>query len=244
METELLKKDEWNCSIFYRDKIWNITVWDLDIIKEVFVDCVYDDLWAWSIKEWDVIFDIWSNIWAFTLKYWELNKTWERHLFEPIVENFSVLEKNIRINDLNNVVPLNIWLEWGKKGLELKQMYLSNFNTWGHSTVKLWTNPIQRGVRFMWIDTYIAKNWISHINYAKIDCEWWEFELLLHSPLFMSRLVRAWVEVHYFEWETYDLWIDSLLDEVRKYNFVVSIERKDVIPNEWVFYLIYLQKNG
>lgn len=227
--------------LFLRDE--TKSVGDFDIFKEIFEEWIYDKC-VENLKEGSVIFDIWANIGLFTTKYYNKNRKWVRHLFEPFSENIRILKKNILKNNLQNIYIYEHGVVWGTV-FSKKPLYITDMNNWGHSLFTLNNTSKYEEVFFIGIDKIILDNDIKHIDFAKIDCEWSEFDILFNSEVFFKITDAFVLELHYF---------DNLLVELPSYDDVVKflqgkwykidiMERK-FYPWEWSFYILHAQKHG
>jgi predicted RNA methylase len=77
---------------------------DGKMIKDVYLHQYYDFL---DLKSGDVVFDVGAHIGSFALKAARL--VGEDGLviaLEPELENYKLLEENVRLNNLENIVPI------------------------------------------------------------------------------------------------------------------------------------------
>ena len=110
------------------------------------------------VKKSDVILDIGANIGYYTILFSKLGK--EVHAFEPDETNFSILQKNIKANNLTNVIS-------NKKAVSNKNgtinLSLNKLNTGGHYI----TNK-ETGVK---VETIILDDYIKSVDFVKMDVE-------------------------------------------------------------------------
>ncbi len=130
------------------------------------------------VKKNDVIFDVGANIGETTLNF--AKKTGENgkiHSFEPDPINYISVEKNIRINDFNNILlnPFGLGNEEGKF-----KIYTVDENNRGMNRIVNSTDNISnhREITITRIDDYVKNNNIKTINLIKIDVEGFEFNVL------------------------------------------------------------------
>lgn len=127
---------------------------------------------GFEIKNDDVIIDIGAHIGLFTTYVSQYCKRGRIFSYEPIKENFELLNENIRSNNLMNVNSNNIAIS-DKNGI--RKIFLSNDES-GHS---FYTN----GDKYVEVNTItlneiIEQNDIQKCNFLKLDCEGAEFEIL------------------------------------------------------------------
>lgn len=146
--------------------------WDKNTIDEVYSSRVYDELFRPS--KGSVVFDIGAHIGIYTLKASKIvgNKGLVISV-EPEPQNFSFLLKNIKLNRLDNVNPINVALG-SKKGHVC--LYLCEDNTGGHSTVVKSGRWIQ--TRLTTLDELADQFNLTKDVFIKIDVEGAELEVL------------------------------------------------------------------
>jgi len=145
--------------------------------------------------------DIGANIGAYTVLVGrELKDKGKVITIEPMPGNFEILKKNIELNNLNNIIPLQIAL--GDKE-EKADFYLDNEGKGGgaHSLVKespyVTTNKITVNVRKL--DNIVKELKINRIDLIKIDVEGGEADVLKGSINTLKKfhpkiIVEAWNE--------------------------------------------------
>jgi FkbM family methyltransferase len=148
---------------------------DRGIIDEIFAYKIYSPA-GFEIKEGDIVFDVGAQIGVFSVCA-ASQKAGRVYSFEPMPENFSLLEKNICINNLHNIeaVPAALAKDEGQKDFFLSE------NTGGHS---LCGSDKQKKitVESRNLAAFIAEKKIEKIDYFKIDCEGGEYEIFFSAP--------------------------------------------------------------
>lgn len=147
---------------------------DVHVLAEIFLLNEYplDDIPAGS-----VILDVGSHIGLFAVYACAQNKKFKVFCFEPIKENFNLLEENIRINGYNDsVICINAALA-GSSG---KRTIYVHGDMAAHSMVKKSGNTTE-------IDTVALKDvfdthGVTQCGYLKMDCEGAEYEILGALP--------------------------------------------------------------
>ena len=175
-----------------RDHLTN----DLSIITELWKFEPYTDQIFFSIKEADIVFDVWWHMGNFAL-YASLRATqWHVHVFEPTQENYQLLDYNIRHNHAKNVTINNCAI--GDKNASIQFIESKNDKA-SHS--KFWeiahweTRTITVDQITLW--SYIDKNHIKRINFLKLDCEWAEYEILYTLPSeYLKKIEKISMEIH------------------------------------------------
>lgn len=131
-----------------------------------------------EVKPGDIILDIGANIGYYTLIFAKLvGKNGKVFAFEPEPLNFELLQKNVKMNNYDNVI--------------FEQKAISNVN----GTIKLYISKIRTGMHRIYkskhttenfvnvpmikLDEYLKKNdYLKKINFIKIDIEGSEFGAL------------------------------------------------------------------
>ncbi len=146
------------------------TVWE-SWYKKIYVrDKNYPDF---GIHEKDIVFDIGANKGIFTVLASRLAPSGQVYCFEPIVDNYSVLQENLKLNNCNNVKTENIAIGAvdGKAEINLST------TTDGHSLY--WKNSGEKqSIIVNRLDLYCRANGIDRIDFLKMDCEGAEYDIL------------------------------------------------------------------
>jgi len=127
------------------------------------------------IEKGDVVIDVGANIGLFSvLASIEVGDSGRVYSFEPIEKTNSILEKNIKINNLNNV-------KIEKKALGDKEgkISFSKMDTLGASSGYIDNNGEKEIVNQVTLDTYVLANDIDKIDFIKADIEGMERNLLM-----------------------------------------------------------------
>jgi len=129
------------------------------------------------IKNGEVLVDVGANIGYFTLLMAKLSgSSGKIFSFEPENKNFEILEKNVKINNYQNVV-----LE--KKGVSdrngVNKFFLSSKNTGMHSLQKIRDDSKEVKIDVIKLDDYFfTLDLVEKISLIKIDVEGAEFQVL------------------------------------------------------------------
>lgn len=138
---------------------------DLPIHNEIYKQWVYD---AMILDENDRVLDIGANVWYYALKAAETAKC--VFAFEPEKTNFRQLVLNTAW--VENIVKIKAALAFQKWTWVL---YVTDQkNNWLHTLIPTPDFKAQ-SVELHSIDEVVAQHKITKI---KIDCEWWEFDIL------------------------------------------------------------------
>lgn len=177
--TEMWEYKTTNGTIFHLRK----NAWDSGIIME-----------SWWLKSYTrhlknvpndaVIIDIGAHIGAFSLL--AATKYTQSHIFafDPSIENFALLNKNIKINNLEKrIKTFNLAVTDGKKKTIMLNEHPSNLGM--HSVIfdyNLGGKGQQYDVPTTSLDRIFSENKIKTCHLLKIDCEGAEYNILFNTP--------------------------------------------------------------
>ncbi|MEM5791996.1 MAG: FkbM family methyltransferase [Candidatus Aenigmatarchaeota archaeon] len=162
---------------------------DKGIILEIFFDKAYNPN-GFEIKDGDTVIDIGGHIGVFSL----YASTFTRNkiiCFEPIKENFNLLNENIRINNKKNIKAYNLAVCNQKK----LKIFLNENNTGGHSYFD--KSKKYETVNCITLEEIFKIEKIEKCNFMKIDCEGCEYDVLLKAPKnIIDKIEKISMEIH------------------------------------------------
>ena len=181
-------------------------------------------------KEGDIVVDVGAHIGLYTMIASRLvGENGKVIAIEAHPENYEMLNRNIKLNGLTNVMPLNyaVYSKETKIKLYLRDEELgctvyntiigSRANTREDKSIEVNANTL---------DDLLQNNGISHadINWIKIDVEGAEFEVLKGAVkvLAKNKNIALLIEVHNLE-DGKNLY-RPIMDLLEKYNFKVEFE--------------------
>ena len=138
------------------------------------------------LKRADSFIDVGSNIGLMSLLASQIvGKNGIVYSIEPEPEIFTILQKNIKINNIDNIQTYN--LAFGsERGNAIIYRNL-DLNRASASLIKPnQKNFDEREVIVQTLDEFIIKNNISNVQMVKIDVEGWELEVLKGAKNFLS----------------------------------------------------------
>lgn len=153
-------------------------------VFEIYVLDVYDVLH--KIRDDDVVVDVGAHAGIFTLKAARSAKNGHVVAIEPNERNFKMLVKNIELNNIKNVTPLNIALSDSD---DWRKLYVSRSS--GRHTLTPKKSMEKRPDKYVWVrtrtlDSIISELGIGKIDLIKVDVEGGEFEVLTGSVNVLS----------------------------------------------------------
>jgi len=150
---------------------------DRGLINAIWIEENYTRFPGFSVKDDDIIVDIGAHIGVFSIFAAVRAKNGRIYSYEPFLENFRLLEKNISMNSLSNINIFNL----GVCGKERERNLFVEKDTGGHNLYNN-LNLGSREIRCTTIEGIFNSNNLDQINFLKIDCEGAEYEILFNTP--------------------------------------------------------------
>ena len=107
------------------------------------------------------------------------------YAFEPFAGNYEFLKKNIELNRLKNVIPLNLAVASDNKG---RTLYLAKMNSSAHSLTKKSGNFVR--VPSISLEQFFRERSIAKCDFLKMDCEGAEYDILLGADSETLRKIK------------------------------------------------------
>lgn len=151
------------------------------------------DLVCWiddNIRAGDVFFDVGANIGAYSLYAAKFGA--EVYAFEPESLNYSILTKNLFLNQFNKLVAYNIAINGGEE--ELTTLRISSFKpgfslhqiTGGEVGLDSFRGVFEQGVFAVGLDTLLEKFGLPAPSFLKIDVDGNEINVVLSMTNLLS----------------------------------------------------------
>jgi len=176
-----------NCKFILR--VWTSdknTVWDVFKFKE------YSPDKSFKIKPSDIVLDIGGNIGAFTVFAARTAK--KVYVYEPLKENYDLLNENVKLNGLNNVKSFNFAVS-DRVGKE--EFFIGKGNIGGSSLYEKSYSNKKIEVHSVTLKKVFSDNNIKRINFLKLDAEGAEYKILLNAPkALLKRIDKIILEFH------------------------------------------------
>ena len=181
-------------------------------------------------KEGDIVVDIGAHMGRYTIiGAKRVGAQGKVVAIEAHPGNFEMLNRNIKLNQLTNVIPMNyavysketkikLYLPDEESGYTMHHSIMSNYV---FTKYKDKTEDKFVEVSANTLDYFLQLEGITDVNWIKIDVEGAEFEVLkgAHNVLSNSKNISLLIEVH--GKDTYEPIIKSL----RSYNFKIDFEK-------------------
>jgi len=184
---------------------------------DVWVDKNYTPS-GFSINKKDIVVDVGAHIGIFSI-YAALKATQGKvYAYEPVPKNFRLLNHNIKLNNLNNITPLNLAISDSKRK---KKIYLTDSS----GTASVFGRRKQRfySIKAIGLKDIFEDSGLKKINFLKIDCEGSEYDILLNTPKkYLNRIDRIAMEYHEGSYTTYKC--QDLEIFLRSHSFKVKVK--------------------
>ena len=170
-----------------------------------------------QIKKTDVVIDVGAHIGLFSL-YASQNCTKGKiFAFEPIKENYEILESNKKLNDFSNIQSENCAISDVTSKITL---YQSNDES-GHSRFIQTNNPVE--VASKSLNDFFKENRLESVNLLKLDCEGSEYEIIdsLEDKYF-EMTEKMIIEYHLAD-SNPEL-LEKLKNKLKYHSYKISIE--------------------
>jgi FkbM family methyltransferase len=176
-----------------------------------------------NAKDGDIVVDIGAHIGRYTIiNSKRVGENGKVIAIEAHPDNFEILNRNIKLNKLTNVIPLNYAVYSKQTKLKLylpdEESGFSIYNT-------IMVNRAKTGEKFIEVnantlDYLLQQNGIRDANWIKIDVEGAEFEVLkgAHNILSNSKDIALLIEVHGLDNYT------PVIEFLHSYNLNVEFE--------------------
>lgn len=192
--------------------------WIPQILKEMYIDNVYAPYLYNKTNL--TILDLGLNIGLFSMFASRFAK--QIYAFEPAKQTFDIAKKNIEENGLTNV---KLYQKAIAKDDGTVTFWHAD-NTTMNSTMEIVTSKNAQGktkeeVEAIRLDTFVGQEGITHIDFAKIDIEGTECEVI-GSKSFQNivPILESFV-VEYHEWSGVN--VQQLVTTIRDYGYVVNL---------------------
>ncbi len=198
-------------------KLWTWQLLDAIVIKETIID---DSYRVFSLKKpVNFIIDVGGAVGDSALFFAKKFTSAKVLVFEPLPDQYQLLLKNIKLNNLTNVIPYQLAV--GTKKTHF--LYLSP------SHVHASTINNSRAVGEIKVGgTRLDKFVTGRVDLLKIDCEGAELDILQSiTPAKMKLVKRIIVEYHNHIIPREDKKITGIL---KKYGFTVSQGKNPIVP--------------
>ncbi len=191
-------------------------------------------------KEGDTVIDIGAHIGRYTItSSKQVGKTGKVVAIEADPDNFQLLKRNIALNNLTNVLPLNYAVFSTRTRMKLyEQSASAKYNSLMLARAAKTKNYVE--VNADTLDNILKLNEVNQVNWIKIDVEGAEFEVLKGSTETLSgENVSLFVEIHNIEDPSH---YDNIVDFLKYHNYEITFEQRYEGSGE--SHVIFRKKNN
>jgi FkbM family methyltransferase len=175
-------------------------------------------------KEGDTVIDIGAHIGRYTItSSKQVGDSGKVVAIEADPNNFQLLKRNIELNNLTNVLPLNYAVFSTKTKMKLyEQLASAKYNSLMLARAAESKNYVE--VNADTLDNILNQNGVNQVNWIKIDVEGAEFEVLKGSTETLSNEnVSLFVEIHNIEDPSH---YDNIVDFLKYRNFEMTFQQR------------------
>lgn len=168
--------------------------YDNIVLNEIWLKNTYNPK-GFEIKDDDIVMDIGAHIGVFSIYAAVLTKNGKVYSFEPMPENYKMLKKNISINRIKNIIPINEAVD-SKPGSHV--LFINEENTGGNSLLIKNSDKSEKiKVKTTSIEEFMKKYSVDKIDLLKIDCEGSEYNILFKCPKkILKKISKITMEYH------------------------------------------------
>lgn len=187
---------------------------------------VFRDVWLkmdytpkeFQLKAKDLVLDIGAHIGMFSVFASKFATEGKIYAFEPMPENFQMLQDNIELNKITSIIPINKAVSDKK---DEKELYLSQKYNSEHSFVLYENKTKKLNVKTTSLKDIMIDYSIPKIDFLKMDCEGAEYEILFNTPYdILQKIDKISMECHRVDDNRNDFSLKKFLEGN---NFEISI---------------------
>ena len=191
-------------------------------------------------KEGDTVIDIGAHIGRYTItSSKQVGNTGKVLAIEADPDNFQLLKRNIALNNLKNVLPLNYAVFSARTRMKLyEQSASAKYNSLMLARAAKTKNYVE--VNADTLDSILKLNEVNQVNWIKIDVEGAEFEVLKGSTKTLSTdNVSLFIEIHNIDDPSH---YHNIIDFLKYRNYEITFEQRYEGSGE--SHVIFRKKNN
>ncbi len=177
---------------------------------------------GFEIRDTDIVIDIGAHIGLFALFSSQFCKNGKIYCFEPVKENFELLESNLELNNIDNVIVANtaISINCG-----IVTVYLDKDES-GHSMYG--TGSKQIDVKSLSLQNVFDSNKLEKCNLLKIDCEGEEYKIIDSLPIqYFDKINKMCIEYHFVDTKPHLL--QDMVKKLKSLSYI--IDTRNILPS-------------
>jgi FkbM family methyltransferase len=174
-------------------------------------------------KEGDTVIDIGAHIGRYTISSKMVGKTGKVVAIEADLDTFQILKRNVALNNLTNVLPLNIAVFSTKTRIKLyEQSASAKYNSIMLTRAAKTKNYVELNADAL--DSILKLNGVNQVNWIKIDVEGAEFEVLKGSTKTLSsENISLLIEIHNNDDPSH---YDNIVDFLKHDKYEITFEQR------------------
>jgi FkbM family methyltransferase len=175
-------------------------------------------------KEGDTVIDIGAHIGRYTItSSKQVGNSGKVVAIEADPDNFELLKRNIALNNLTNVLPLNYAVFSERTRIKLyEQSASAKYNSLMLARAAKTKNYVE--VNADTLDSILKQNGVNQVNWIKIDVEGAEFEVLKGSTKTLSgENVSLFIEIHNIGDPSH---YDNIVDFLKYHDYEITFEQR------------------
>jgi len=173
-----------------------------------------------QIQRNDIVVDIGAHVGYFTLFAAKRASEGKVIAFEPSNNSFSLLEKNIKINNYKNVILEEIAIA-KIKGKQI--LYLDKENEISNTIYKQKESLSKKEINTITLQDIFEKHRLEKIDFLKMDCEGAEYEIIMNAPSsILNKIQKISTEIHE---EMVPYTKEVMIESLKKHGFNVKLKR-------------------
>jgi FkbM family methyltransferase len=193
------------------------------VIKEAFDDRIFEKGFPeYQPQKKDLVLDIGAHIGTYSLQLSQQITMGLIHAFEPCLETFDYLEKNVTGNGVKNIKMHKIALSDNVGNTKL--YYDIENGNWGHSIVKNFS-PAGEIVGTTTLSNFFEVNNIQNCDFIKFNCEGAEFKILLSTPISVLKKIKKMLVLYHMDLSS-DHTVEDLISHLKGADFYTEIRQK------------------
>lgn len=144
-----------------------------------------NNIFSWMKKlnlENPIILDVGACIGMYSICYSKMYKNSKIFAFEPVIQNYQILKKNVKINKIKNISKINIGLSNENKnasiGIPDKSVHSRYAKEINSGLFSIFSKEKKFKIKLKKLDSLIQINKLKKIDFIKIDVEGAEYKVL------------------------------------------------------------------
>lgn len=169
------------------------------------------------IKKNDIIIDIGAHIGLFSLLASTSCTNGKIFSFEPVKDNFLLLQQNINLNNKKNIAIFNNAVSSKNESVKI---FLDDDES-GHSL--LTNGEHYENVNSKSLEKIFVENDITYCDFLKLDCEGTEYEIFDTLPSdYFKKIKKIIIEYHLAD--THPELLENLIKKLKFHSFSISVK--------------------